>query len=251
MIRHCMDVIKTAVDILNPSEIPVITVDQPLWAYTLSKQIQWRWPETHGKDHFVIFFGRLHIEIAVGLLKTLGDILDASRWTGAVVLAGVATIGTADSFPKAAHVTRTRHITASSLYLPLQEAYNQYTSGLDKGQDLMLPEDWCAERVDSSPQFQFWFIILQLELVIFIYVRSVREGNFLLYIDTPSKIVTCFFLHRIYTLCQMDPSSPARNVDTGNQASKCIRTVSGWKLHYKEDNTCILYCSYWPGPRPK
>ena len=48
MIRHSMDVIKTAVENLNPGQISILTVDQPL--YALSKQIQWRWPETHGED---------------------------------------------------------------------------------------------------------------------------------------------------------------------------------------------------------
>ena len=78
MIRHSMDVIKRAVDILNPGQIPIITVDQPL-------QIQWRWPETHGEDHFVILFGGLHIEMAA--LKTLGNLLDGSGWTSALVQA--------------------------------------------------------------------------------------------------------------------------------------------------------------------
>ncbi|KAJ8372691.1 hypothetical protein AAFF_G00280200 [Aldrovandia affinis] len=192
MIRHSMDVVKRAVDILNPGQIPVITLDQPL--YTLAKQIQWRWPETHGEDHFVIVFGGLHIEMAAW--KTLGNLLDSSGWTGVLVLAGVASTGTADSFLKAAHVTRTRRahqVTASSLYLLLKEAYSQYTSGLEEGQDPMPLDDWCAERVDASPQFQFWFIILQLELAVLIYVRSVREENFLLYTDALSKLVPWFF----------------------------------------------------------
>ena len=186
MIRHSMDVIKTAVENLNPDQIPVLTVDQPL--YALAKQIQWRWPETHGEDHFVCLFGGLHIEIAA--LKTLGDLLDSSGWTGALVQAGIATAGTADSFLKAAHVTRTRRahqVTASSLYLLLQEAFSQ---GANEWQDL---EDWCTERVQANPQFHFWWIILQLELTVLIYVRSIREGNFLLYIDALSKIVPWFF----------------------------------------------------------
>ena len=91
------------------------------------------------------------------------------------------TTGTADSFLKASRVTRTRRahqVTASSLYLPLKKAYKQYTSGVDEGQDLMSLDDWSAKQADASPQFQFWFIILQLELTVLIYVRSVREGNF-------------------------------------------------------------------------
>ena len=39
MIRHSMDVIKRAVEHLNPGEVPVLTVDQPL--FTIAKIIQW------------------------------------------------------------------------------------------------------------------------------------------------------------------------------------------------------------------
>ncbi len=45
MIRHSMDVIKQAVQELNPSQVPVITLDQPLFA--IAKWIQWNWPEAH------------------------------------------------------------------------------------------------------------------------------------------------------------------------------------------------------------
>ena len=38
MIRHAMDVIKEAVQQVNPDQVPVITVDQPL--YAIAKQIQ-------------------------------------------------------------------------------------------------------------------------------------------------------------------------------------------------------------------
>ncbi len=58
MIRHSMNIVKRAVKILNPGQVPVITGDQPL--FTLAKQIQWSWPTTHGENHFVMF-GGLHI----------------------------------------------------------------------------------------------------------------------------------------------------------------------------------------------
>ena len=38
MIRHSMNVVKKAVDILYPGQVPIITVDQPL--FTIAKQIQ-------------------------------------------------------------------------------------------------------------------------------------------------------------------------------------------------------------------
>ena len=125
MIRYSMDIVKTAVEILNPGQVPVITCDQPL--YTLAKQIQWSWPITHGENHFVVMFGGLHIELAA--LKTLGNLLEGSGWTGALVQANVASPGTADSFLKASNVTRTRRahqVNAGSLYLCLEMAYTEY-----------------------------------------------------------------------------------------------------------------------------
>ena len=122
MIRHSMNVVKKAVDILSPGQVPVITVDQPL--FTIAKQIQWNWTASHDEDQFIVMFGGLHIEMAA--FKTIGNLLDSSGWTGALVQANVATPGTADSFLRVTHVTRTRRahqITASSLYHLLQKAY--------------------------------------------------------------------------------------------------------------------------------
>ena len=45
MIRHAMDVVKAAVDVVNPGQVPIIACDQPL--YAIAKQIQWSWSSTH------------------------------------------------------------------------------------------------------------------------------------------------------------------------------------------------------------
>lgn len=47
MIRHSMNVIKLAVNKLNSSQVPVFTLDQPL--YAIAKMIQWKWKESHGE----------------------------------------------------------------------------------------------------------------------------------------------------------------------------------------------------------
>lgn len=90
---------------LNPGQIPVTVFDQPLLA--IAKYVQWKWPVTHGESVHVVMLGGLHIEMA--LWSTLGDILEASGWTTALIEAEVATSGTADSFLKMSHLTRTRH----------------------------------------------------------------------------------------------------------------------------------------------
>ena len=74
MIRHSMNIVKTAVPILNPGQVPVLTCDQPL--YTIAKQIQWSSPDIYGEDQLVVMFGDLNIEMAS--LKVLGNILKGS-----------------------------------------------------------------------------------------------------------------------------------------------------------------------------
>ena len=123
MILHAMNMIKAAVNHINSSQIPVITLDQPLFA--LGKLIQWNWPSTHGEDKFILMLGGLHIEMAA--FKLLGDWLDGSGWTSALVAAEVATGGVAESFIKATHVTRTRRVhqvTAACLFILQSKAYS-------------------------------------------------------------------------------------------------------------------------------
>ena len=104
MIKHGMDVVKKANEFLNPSQIPVIAFDQPLFA--LAKLVQWKWQETYGEDKFVVMFGGLHMEMA--LWNTLGDLLESSGWAVALVEAEIASSGLVESFLKASHLTRKR-----------------------------------------------------------------------------------------------------------------------------------------------
>ena len=81
-----------------------MAVDQPLFAF--AKMVQWKWPDTHGEDKYVVMFGGLYLEMA--LWSTLGDLLEGSGWTSALVEAEIASSGVAESFLKTSHLTRTR-----------------------------------------------------------------------------------------------------------------------------------------------
>ena len=194
MICHCMNIVRSAVEIVNSTQVPVIACDQPL--YALAKQIQWSWPSTYGEDRYVVMFGGLHIEMVA--LKMLGDLLEDSGWTGALVRAGITTSGVADSFLKGAHVTRTRRahqVTASSLFLLMKEAYDEYARDAN---EVLAFKEWCDMKASACPQFLFWQIVLQLELHVLLFVRSIREGDFHLYIAALKKLVPwCFALDHI------------------------------------------------------
>ena len=96
MIHHSIYVIKQGVQELNPSQVPVITLDQPL--YSIAKRIQWNWPEKYGENHFVIILGGLHIEMAG--LKVIGNWLEDCGLVEALVQAKVASAGIGNSFLK-------------------------------------------------------------------------------------------------------------------------------------------------------
>ena len=189
-VKHCMDKVRDAIAHLNPDQVPIITADQPL--YALAKQVQWQWPEVYGEHQFVIMFGGLHIEMAA--LRSIGTLLHDSGWTGAIVEAGVASSGTAESFLSVSSVTRSRQmhqVTACCLYMLRKEAYTYYAR--EEGQTALNFEDWCKNRRKESPQFQFWDLVLSMQLVIFSLIRSFREANFALYCQALSALIPFFF----------------------------------------------------------
>eukprot|EP00794_Sanderia_malayensis_P001933 gene1933-2197_t len=133
MIRHSMNVTKMAVQHLNQGQVPVITYDQPLFA--LVKSIQWQWPDTYGEQKFVI-------------------VLD-------------------DSLIKVSHVARTKQahqITASALALLLHEAYEMYKTTAPQDHESI--ETWIDRKKRESPQFQYWHVAFQLEVLVLSFVRS-------------------------------------------------------------------------------
>ena len=192
MIRHSMDVVKNAVEHVNLGQTPVVTLDQPLFA--LAKQIQWKWPEKYGEDKMVVMFGGLHIEMAA--LKTLGDWLRGSGWVQALVQAEIAMPGTADSFLRAAHVTRTRRahqITATTLHILQRRAYTRHCmTAFDDAEDLPEFEDWCHRRAKYIPHFQYWATVLELEMLVLVYVRSLQQASFAMYLAALTELVPWF-----------------------------------------------------------
>ncbi len=192
MIRHSMTLMEQDIQHLNPGQIPVFTVDQPL--YALAKQTQWRWPDLYGEDRFVVVLGGLHIEMA--LFKVLGGWLEGSGWTSVLVQANITTSGRANSMLEGGHVTRTRwahQVTAASLSVLQRDAYNQYT-GMHPIDDIPLTfGEWCKAQSDAHPQFRYWNMTISLELLVMQFVRSLREANFKLYVESLGQLAPWFF----------------------------------------------------------
>ena len=163
MILHGMNVVNDVVQHLNPGQIPVIAMDQPLFA--IAKQIQWNNSNAHGEDHYVDMFGGLHIEMAV--MKCIGEWLNGSGWVTALVNAGITSVGTAESFLKVSYVARTRHaheVTAAAMYVLQQTAFEEYKESVQESEKPLDFTAWCNKMKSNQPQFCFWSQVLKLEL---------------------------------------------------------------------------------------
>ena len=192
MILHAMNMIKAAVNHFNPGQTPVIALDQPLFA--LGKLIQWNWPSTHGERKFIPMLGGLHIEMAA--FKLLGDWLDGSGWTSALIAAEVATGGVTNSFIKATHVTRTRRVhqvTATCLFILPSKAYSDYVETLENGEEPLQVTDWVNKLSKERLQFLYWNRVLFLELCVLQLIRAIREGNFSLYKKSLVSLIPWMF----------------------------------------------------------
>ena len=102
---HCFNVIQAAVQFVNPEQIPIISVDQLLFAKM--KQLQWSMDRLYGEDKFVLLLRGRHTEMAS--YRVLGHWLEGSGWVESLHEAETAKTGITESFLKASHITRTRH----------------------------------------------------------------------------------------------------------------------------------------------
>ena len=87
-----------------------------------------------------------------------------------LVLSDIASAGTAHSFIKVSHVTKTRdtqQVTAACIHALLKQAYDEYTS--ESGINLPL-EQWCLSQAQQSFTFSYWFKTLSLEILLLLYV---------------------------------------------------------------------------------
>ena len=134
--------------------------------------------------------GGLHTEMA--LWSTIGNLLDGSGWTTALTEAQVASVGTADSFLKVAHLTRTRHghqVSLLTLHNLQQEAF-MLTAG---PKDEQSAKEWRDTMLKKSSTFMFWDQIMKYEALILIFVRAHREKNFTLYVKVLEELTPLFF----------------------------------------------------------
>ena len=86
-------------------------------------------------------------------------------------------------------IKRTRYcvqFTFCSLYRKLVDAVKADGSTLE-------PWKWLEEILLSSSMAHYWSLVINLQIEILVFVRSIREVNFLLYVRILRNLLKCFF----------------------------------------------------------
>lgn len=186
MLRHAINITMNITKHVNPTQVPVIAMDQPL--YTLAKVLQWNWPDMYGENHIFILFGQFHIELA--FLKLIGQSLNGSGWSYIIANSGLMSETSALACMTVTHVKKTRtihQVTACSLYSLLILAYNN----TDKDLDL---QKWVERRSSESPTFLYWMTVLNIEILLLTFVYSIRMADYTCFKETLKKMIPWFFI---------------------------------------------------------
>ena len=128
------------------------------------------------------------------MYQMTGKLLRDSGWSYILSQAQVFTPGRAQSALYEHHIKRTRYahkVSIMGLYLLRHKAYDNYCSALQGPPESL--ERWIQSFIPNNPMFMFWSIIMDLELLICRFIRSLREGDFPLYVQVCDEL--CYWLH--------------------------------------------------------
>ena len=176
--------------------------------------------------------GGLHIEM--NLLALLGHWLEGSGWVCIMASANVTTEGRALGLQKGSHTTRgqwAHQITAAALFTLLSQAFADYHRNTPADEQMHF-DQWCKQMASEHPQFNYWYITLRLEIIFLQFMRSQREGNFSLYVESLGKIIPCKGL-----------------VGLRRHLSWRPHTVHEWLLCHSKIMSQILMFSSWSSSR--
>ena len=120
---------------------------------------------------------------------------DGSAWTDTLSSSSVLTPGKANvmlhSSSNVVLCQYVHQVTACALHIMKKQAYQHYLNTCIPGPALS-QEPWEREN-ETLPMFPFWNLLLYLEFVLLKFVRSIRSGNFGLYINSLKLIVPWMF----------------------------------------------------------
>ena len=179
-----MGIIKKTINFTNKSQIPVDASDQPV--YAILKEVQLRYPSEFGPEKFICTLGDLHME-HTGLLVH-GDFIKGNGLDTLFLHSNLSTDGTS-AVVDVNDIKRSwccLQVSVVVIYTLLKKAH------VESGSTLLVL-DWLDEAVKHSQMCFYWEMILNFEALLLIYMWSICEGNFELYLVSLYRMLPWFF----------------------------------------------------------
>lgn len=144
-------------------------------------------------------------------------------------------------------------MTAAALYSLLTQAYDEYKQ-TETLEEVLSFSDWCRTKTQASPQFHFWYMTIQLELLYLVFLRSLRTSCLPLYLDVLQKLTPWFFAldhvnysrwvpahtHDMLTLKKRLPQNYAHLLNGGFKVQKTAKVSSAIAIdHAHEKNNAM------------
>ena len=176
---------------LNTDQVAAVDCsDQPV--YALSKICQWFYPAKFGFPMYFPMLGALHIEKALLIVHSKligGTDVDAIIGDNRINI-----IGLQNAVLDVNHIYISRYslkLCSAALYACLKGAHHKSGSQID-----LLP--WAQLMASECLMFKYWLTVLQFEIDFLVFLRSIREGNFSLYVVTLRTLIKWFFIFDQY-----------------------------------------------------
>ena len=190
MFKHSMLLGKAVTEHSNPGQTPVQGMDQPI--YAIAKQIQWKWTDTLGGDKFVLMLGACWWK----QLRDSWYLVDGSGFSYVISEAGVLTSCCAEtvSSPTPDHDLKRMQYVHQVFLLAGSILKNETFEGLQASDSVCQKDEWDASMRNESRQFAYWSLVLDLEMLHCRFVRSLREGDFDLYVQVIDALCGWLFI---------------------------------------------------------
>ena len=165
-----------------------------------------------GPEKYFCLFGSLHLEKSILLL--CGSLIEGSGLDKIMASCGVSIVGT-DSLVSVNHIKRAKYCTQVAACVMFSLLTSAHEKSGDKGPVLQ----WLKNQSEESKMCHYWYIIIDLMLNLLIFVRSIRERNFSLYVLSLKQFVkwyyacdhyhyACWVTIHLYDLVNLPTTSP-------------------------------------------
>ena len=162
--------------------------------HAISNCLQYRWNLSIENpvlfNDYVVLFGALHIEqyflgIHADLINEPGllEIMNNLNFT-TIGLPGLKAKTDVSSIKRA---RCSMQVTSCVLYPKVTEAAQ--AMGSTKS-----PYEWLSDQIKVSESYFYWKMILDFQMKFHVFIRSIREGNFCLYIESLRELIIWYFI---------------------------------------------------------